>query len=213
VSRNVLNQSQNGRYINAGSRIDYVLVDRALCPEITTGTVDTSEAHVASMATAHGRWRQAPMEGGGIPDDAPLVVYNEHFNREAGTRSARMVYTPPRFSDHIGVAVNLPAVNIAKQNLAKDDKTKHAQPHRTYKSIASFFKKPQSANPAPPVATPTKLGVGKLQEEPILAGPTASAEKVNKSDQGTTALGSAASKGQKRAAVGSDVCKKKTSAQ
>jgi len=141
------NQSHNGRFNNSGNRLDYGLVDRRLCPEIERGTAETSEAHALALATARGRWQQAPMDGGGIPDDAAQPAYDDQFNPEPGTRGARMVYTPPKYSDHIAVAVTLPGVTFAAQVLNRDKRTRHAQPHRTLTPITSFFTKPQSASP------------------------------------------------------------------
>jgi exodeoxyribonuclease III len=133
------NQSYNLRYSNTGSRLDYILVDRELVPQIDrSGAALTSEAHALALATANNRWQPARE---GIPDAAD-PVYDSQFEQEEGIRSARMVYFPPKWSDHIGVALTLPGT-IVEQQLVMNPKTRHAQPHRSNPSIAGFLQKPQ----------------------------------------------------------------------
>jgi hypothetical protein len=135
-----------------------------------------------------------------------------------------MVYTPPRYSDHIAVAVNL-AESLPLRDLSKDAKTKGAQPHRTYKAITNFFGTvPQSASPpieeakaeparvlrpAEPVpevpATPTKaeaLGSTEPTQAATRFSAAAGSEstaKARKSKKGQGEQGSADAIGKKRA--------------
>ena len=60
-----------------------------------------------------------------------------------------IVYTPPKFSDHIGVSTVLvlpPALKsrlltaaVAAQGQRRDKATRDAQPHKSTPSVASFF--------------------------------------------------------------------------
>ena len=71
-----------------------------------------------------------------------------------------MVYTPPQFSDHIGVSHVLRLVADTKADLGADAATRKAQPHSQQKSIKSFFTKaPAGTLPAmPPVLEAAAAG-------------------------------------------------------
>jgi len=144
------NQSMNCRYNNEGSRIDYTLIDRSLLERVRKGDVESlrvgdgtpseqhlTEAAALAAATANGRFRPAAFEGGGITE-ATMDVLNTQF----GPPHTGMIYTPPTFSDHIAISL-LMDDNVGPTNQALDENdiaTKRAQPHKSQKTIADFFR-------------------------------------------------------------------------
>jgi len=158
-------QYTNRRYSNEGTRIDYILVDRRMLDRVRPGAemaggqpppaaaaceaggeaaaaprrhAAQSEEAAAAAATAGGLWVQAPFDGSGL-QDAPLSTYATQFE-EPGTG---IRYMPPKYSDHTAVQLLLaddePAA--APLALALDSATLKASPHRSNKSITSFFSK------------------------------------------------------------------------
>mmetsp|Transcript_10011 Transcript_10011/g.14720 ORF Transcript_10011/g.14720 Transcript_10011/m.14720 type:complete len:583 (-) Transcript_10011:126-1874(-) len=140
-------QFTNRRYENEGVRIDYTLVDQSLLKYVLKGNVESlrvcsdqedpnSEAAAFLAATANGRFQPVSFEGGGIIE-ASLATLDTQF----GTPHTGMIYTPPSFSDHIGVSLLLDdACFSADLTLNETDSaTRKAQPHKAQKSIASFF--------------------------------------------------------------------------
>jgi hypothetical protein len=149
-------QYTNGRYSNAGSRIDYIWVDRQLFDaralagaEMADGrgpaasgephrfAVQSEEA-AAAAATAGGLWVQAPFDGSGL-QEAPLAAYATQF--EAPGTGIR--YMPPKYSDHTAVSLLLAEKTEARAplKLSLDAATLKASPHRSNRSITSFFSK------------------------------------------------------------------------
>jgi len=119
-----------------------------------------SEQAALCAATANGQFRPVSYGGEGIAS-APKRVLDTQFS---GTPHTGMVYTPPSFSDHIGVSVALQEQDKSGSNqhtsevdesndahavVVSDDKeTKRTQPHKTQRSIASFLtaKRPPEAS-------------------------------------------------------------------
>ena len=145
-------QSRNRRYGNDGCRLDYTLVDSALVPFIEKGgSIRTcgseadpcSEVAALSAATANGRFQPAAFEGGGI-----VEASQEALDSQFGERHTGIIYTPPSFSDHVGISLllNDSCCPSALELDEKDSATKKAQPHKSQKSIASFFKSSSAAS-------------------------------------------------------------------
>ncbi len=84
--------------------------------------------------TAHGRWRPAEFSGGGIPEGTPHDYTLQFYQPHTG-----MVYTPPAFSDHIGVSHIMRHIVPANQTLQQDAATRATQPHRLQQKITAFF--------------------------------------------------------------------------
>lgn len=162
------NQYQNGRGENLGGRLDYIYVDEQLFHQLCTPTagcldcgygnhknlawVAQNQYHSRSSKDAGiGGWNDAPTGGGGLPDGKPKD-YSWHTTVPPHTG---MVYTPPQWSDHIGVSflmkdVVLPTKEmqvLIKQKITKEQKkaTRKCQPHASVRSITSFFGKPSSS--------------------------------------------------------------------
>lgn len=76
-----------------------------------------------------------------------------------------MVYTPPQFSDHIGVSLLLaPSFATTPVALSSDEATRKSMPHAQQHKISSFFSKgPAVTAAAPPPPTPPS------QNEPGIA--------------------------------------------
>jgi hypothetical protein len=95
-----------------------------------------SEAAAQDAATARGGFRPVSFGGEGI-QDVPQKVLDTQF----GEPHTGIVYTPPSFSDHVGVSLLLedsacPTDIVLDE---QDEKTRKAQPHKAQKTIASFF--------------------------------------------------------------------------
>eukprot|EP00977_Amphora_coffeiformis_P010834 scaffold2536_cov169-Amphora_coffeaeformis.AAC.27 len=163
------NQFTNCRYINEGARIDYTLIDGSLLPSLLKGdelrcclsrngggsgsvggdhTTQTpredeenkkpdcnSEEMALRAATAGGMFQPVSFEGGGITEASQRTL-----DTQFGPPHTGMIYTPPSYSDHIGVSVYLDD-SIVSQNLTlkSDVTTRKAQPHKIQRTIASFF--------------------------------------------------------------------------
>jgi hypothetical protein len=186
------NQSLNCRYTNEGSRIDYTIIDESLLPFLQKGnvttlrcgtTVDTkchsngsytngdskcndnvafalSEEGAMSAITANGRFQPAPFDGNGIIE-ADRTVLDTQFGD--GQPHTGHVYTPPTFSDHIGVSVLLHdsvvtpipihQVRHPVTLLWNDATTRKSQPHKQQPTIRSFF---QNRPPTTATSSPSK---------------------------------------------------------
>jgi hypothetical protein len=150
------NQNKNKRYTNEGTRIDYVLVDPALMEFVDIGTplrchpngienndsstIDPKDHKAAlSAVTAGGQYQPASFVGGGITE-APRHVLDTQF----GAPHTGHIYTPPTYSDHIGVSVFFRDAIFSTCHehvlAVKDAVTRKAQPHKQQASIVSFFK-------------------------------------------------------------------------
>lgn len=181
-------QYKNRRYRNEGARIDYILVDAGFLEDgnvirgpglyggVNKGdhsaegdaerkkgkiklTPDESEEAALNACTAFGRWRQAPFEGGGLPDGMQEDYETEFYAPHTG-----MVYTPPQYSDHIGVSLllRLPKVVDAPRRFCK--KTRKCQPHKRQTRLDSFFRSSSSSSIGGP-AKDTKDSDQKVRKE------------------------------------------------
>lgn len=144
------NQNKNNRYSNEGARIDYTLIDESLLPFLEQGS-DTlrccyaglesainplSENAALRACTANGCFQPVSFEGGGITEAS-----RETLETQFGQPHTGHIYTPPTFSDHIGVSMLLRCDILPNRNysLKQDAATRKAQPHKRQKSIVSFF--------------------------------------------------------------------------
>eukprot|EP01063_Lacrimia_lanifica_P009556 TRINITY_DN16520_c0_g1_i1.p1 TRINITY_DN16520_c0_g1~~TRINITY_DN16520_c0_g1_i1.p1 ORF type:complete len:476 (+),score=126.71 TRINITY_DN16520_c0_g1_i1:90-1517(+) len=138
-------QQRNKRYANEGSRIDHVLADAALWGVHGLPGAFPSEGTPLEWVTGFGEFHPAPMSGGGLPEPFnPASAFDRQF---AAGRECPLLFTPPHYSDHIGVAVRLRRTAIpAPLVLEKGNKAvKECQPHAQQRSIASFFAKKPAA--------------------------------------------------------------------
>ena len=153
------NQYKNARQENFGGRLDYFYVDRALWTacEPVAGSLDSGVQHQHQMGarvphedtctaalwacTLQGRWRPAPTEGTGLPDGRD----SDYLHHSLVPPHSGIVYTPPQWSDHVGVSwfarrVPLPATNLALTQ-AQKRAMRASQPHTRQRSIMGFFSK------------------------------------------------------------------------
>jgi len=146
------NQQSNKRFENKGFRIDYTLLDRSIIGYIDTGPnerlrcckypqqkSDTEEASLHAV-TASGSFQGASYEGGGIAS-----ATQEALDTQFDCPHTGIIYTPPSYSDHVAVSLllkedwrqlHMPLKLILDE---KDSATKKSQPHKSQKSISSFF--------------------------------------------------------------------------
>ncbi|CAJ1961081.1 unnamed protein product [Cylindrotheca closterium] len=142
------NQNTNRRYCNEGARIDYTLVDKSLFKYVKRGNAESLRVHptgpddpnseeaAACVATANGGFQAVSFQGGGIVEASQDVLDTQFGEPHTG-----LVYTPPTFSDHIAISLLLddeclaPSVVLDKS----DPLTRTSQPHKSQKTIASFF--------------------------------------------------------------------------
>lgn len=145
----VWNTRTNERYINAGSRIDFILVD----PELTVGgrsaklvgcdcdseICQKPKICALQACTAFGRWQPAPMQGGGLPE-----ATTADFNTQFRTQSAHtgIIYTPPTCSDHVAISCVLQFnASGGEEKLVlntKDPATKASRPYARQLSLMDF---------------------------------------------------------------------------
>lgn len=162
-------QYTNKRFDNEGCRIDYMLVDKPLLEHIQRGHGNPlrccsydgnplcAEAALHA-ATASGSFQGSSFEGGGI------AAASQHaLDTQFGPAHTGIVYTPPSYSDHIATSL-LFSDSFVETSLELDESdaaTKKAQPHKTQKSIASFFgKKPAGAG-----ASSSKKSTGPIKAD------------------------------------------------
>jgi hypothetical protein len=168
------NQFTNRRYMNEGARIDYTLVDRSLLTYVLKGNVDSlrvcadqddsnSETAALSAATANKGFQPVSFQGGGIVEASQTTL-----DTQFGTPHTGMIYTPPSFSDHIAISLLLDS-DCCSPDLAlneSDPTTRKAQPHKTQKSIKSFFgaASSQTTNHKSSSSDSTVLGIPNAQK-------------------------------------------------
>ena len=141
------NQYTNRRYVNEGCRIDYTLVDKSLLPMVRKGQVESlrtggskhdplGEEAAICAATANGEFEPVSFEGNGIMEATQTAL-----DTQFGLKHSGMIYTPPSFSDHIGVSLLMDAAFCPRDLILdeKDRATRKAQPHKAQTTIASFF--------------------------------------------------------------------------
>jgi hypothetical protein len=149
-------QYTNQRYVNSGSRIDFVLLDECLVQFLRKGgdLYGTSDAcpdadspqAARNACVAHGLWRQAAYDGSGIDSGTRQANDAQFVPPHTG-----IIYTPPRFSDHVAVSALLddaifdPSSSSSSSSSSSQGRlfpskhTRATQPHRKQKSISSFF--------------------------------------------------------------------------
>lgn len=153
------NQHTNKRFENKGFRIDYTLLDRSMLDYIDTGPnkslrcckypshkFDDEEAALHA-ATASGSFEGASYEGGGIATASQAALDTQFDCPHTG-----IIYTPPSYSDHVAVSLLLKSgwtqLHMPSKLVldGKDLGTKKAQPHKSQKSISSFFANTSSSS-------------------------------------------------------------------
>jgi len=142
-------QFKNRRYDNQGGRIDYTLIDKSLVGYLQKGEINSlrcggcgdrhdSNSEVAALcaATANGRFQPVSFQGGGIVEASQKAL-----DSQFGTPHTGHIYTPPSFSDHIGISVLLDdSLCSYSLGLSEQDKsTRSAQPHKKVRPINSYF--------------------------------------------------------------------------
>ena len=171
-------QYTNARYSNSGSRLDYIFVDQSLLPQIEKGSISLDgcicEAEncikewecALRAATSNGRWRPAPMEGGGGLPDGPESAYSDFIRLP----HSGIIYFPPEYSDHVGASLVLRSCRVSAANLTleKSAATRNCQPHCQQKSILDMFSR------TPPV--PKKAVSKPVASEPIAKKPKSEKE-------------------------------------
>lgn len=144
------NQNTNRRYQNEGCRLDYVLVDACLLKYVQKGNVSklrcgcsqqthqSDEGAALCAVTANGGYQPAPYEGGGMAEASQAAL-----DKQFGTPHTGIVYTPPTFSDHVGMSL-LMDDSCCPRDLTlneRDDATRKAQPHKAQRTMADFLSK------------------------------------------------------------------------
>jgi hypothetical protein len=219
----VWNQYQNTRQINAGSRLDYIFVDGQLWDACapTAGTLDTGTVQrdysdppkkmqplhdwqiasainpdnrrwALSACTMSGRWQPAPSSGSGLPDGKP----EEYLHHTMRKPHCGIVYTPPQWSDHVGVSLACSTMPIVQEEVALTSAEKRAtrkcQPHRVQRSIASFFgKNPDKRSGAKASSISIKRSSGNSGgggSSSVAVAPQPPKKKIKKSTRGFNAL-------------------------
>ena len=140
-------QSRNKRFVNVGTRIDYIFVTDGLkhylyngpvecsyteaeSPQVNVAEVnDTSRKGPLADATANGRWRPStdPMR-----EFASSEIAHQHQFERTKYPHTGMVYTPPQYSDHIAVSLKLcfpteNGVTVAPKQLQSTKRTGGAE--------------------------------------------------------------------------------------
>jgi len=167
-------QFTNKRYTNEGARIDFTLVDKSIVKYIQRGNVDSlrccssqeeanCEAAALCAVTANGAFEPVSFQGGGI-----IEARIETLDTQFGIPHTGMIYTPPSFSDHIAISVLLDD-DIASRTLElheQDPATRKAQPHKSQKSIASFFTSPSSTCTKKQLTSKTRKVFSSTRQKP-----------------------------------------------
>lgn len=153
------NQMRNLRYSNTGSRLDYIICDRAAYDEglvIRSSSTElpgggeqhesTSSEAALHAATHFGKWHATAKSGLAVGDGLSTQADNMALNNSQFPSKpyTGMVYTPPSYSDHIAVSVvlkaNLNAESIlSRPAVATQTDTRKCQPWSSQSSLASFF--------------------------------------------------------------------------
>lgn len=122
------------------------------CPSASLDPL--SEEAALSAATANGAFKPVSFEGEGISEVAQRVL-----DTQFGCAHTGMVYTPPSFSDHIGVSLLMDGLahNSKLELDDRDSATRKAQPHKMQKSLASFFSANASKETKAPIVHEPRL--------------------------------------------------------
>ena len=113
-----------------------------------------SEEAAICAATANGEFEPVSFEGNGIIEATQAAL-----DTQFGLQHSGMIYTPPSFSDHIGVSLLMEA-SFCPRDLQLDEKdraTRKAQPHKAQTTISSFFSGDRLVQLNPNIA-PTENG-------------------------------------------------------
>eukprot|EP00924_Labyrinthula_sp_SR-Ha-C_P005199 maker-scaffold_1-snap-gene-24.15-mRNA-1 protein AED:0.02 eAED:0.02 QI:0/0/0/1/1/1/3/0/494 len=153
------NQSENKRFSNIGSRIDYFILSEDLVVNILKSKTDWhmscpcgsckrfSHNEGLCCATSGGNYKEASVEGGGLRNENKKVLFKQFRAKGHG-----FIYTPPDFSDHIGISLLLDKssllllyyfLEMEDEKCVLDNSckiTKKTQPVKAQKTISSFFK-------------------------------------------------------------------------
>mmetsp|Transcript_22879 Transcript_22879/g.63959 ORF Transcript_22879/g.63959 Transcript_22879/m.63959 type:complete len:279 (+) Transcript_22879:1-837(+) len=192
-------QASNSRYSNTGTRIDYVICDRATFRDcvVCSPTSDlagaapadsaASAASALNAATCFGRWHGAATRGVAQGDGLCLQSDNMRLNdtQFPSRPHTGLVYTPPSYSDHIAVSAFFTAtlmeplaamVATAPQadtcpNVSSET-TKRCQPWVRQPSIAAFFGSSSRAATPSPVAAASVAAVVQPTPAPPAPSPT-----------------------------------------
>jgi hypothetical protein len=122
------------------------LVDASLLPHVLKGDElrcgcscnhdDDPETAALCAVTANGAFKAVSFQGEGI-QTLPQAALDTQF----GPPHTGIIYTPPSFSDHVGVSLlvddTLCCCDLTLNE--QDSCTRKAQPHMVQTSIASFF--------------------------------------------------------------------------
>lgn len=147
------NQQLNLRYVNCGSRLDYVLCDTVLAKSLVAtsaeqlaGASERCAGHTAQAAldaaTSSGRWQNAPRreisagEGGlSLQRDDMKLNDTQFVPPHTG-----IIYTPPSYSDHVPASALFDRSDFLKGVLSVSEKdTKSCMPWTSQPSLSSFF--------------------------------------------------------------------------
>lgn len=167
-------QHANLRYCNSGTRIDYIICDRATFEECVVKSpssklpgskmngagqhsdtrdaeevVATSARAAVNAATHFGAWHAAPVTGiargeGMAWQKDNMLLNNSQFPEEPYTG---LFYTPPAYSDHIGVSALFtnhllegPACKkVGEASVVPEGETRQCQPWLAQPSLSCFF--------------------------------------------------------------------------
>lgn len=137
---------------------------------VDCGRVEAERQSSLLACTGNGQFQGAATDGSGIPD-APDAAYQLQFQ----PAHTGMVYTPPEFSDHIGVSLLLGVregdgteeqkratrdILAVGQTLQRDQATKATQPFIKQASITSYF----GAAPCKVINMPSPTASGKRHD-------------------------------------------------
>jgi hypothetical protein len=136
-----------------GTRLDYTLVDNAIseyidkdnnqrlrCCDFPADKDFNGEEAAFHAATASGKFEGASYVGGGIAEPSHMALETQFGEAHTG-----IIYTPPSYSDHVAVSLLLNKSwrsTMLSSTLVLDSKcsdTKKSQPHKSQRSISSFF--------------------------------------------------------------------------
>eukprot|EP00746_Dinoflagellata_sp_MGD_P000815 gnl/MRDRNA2_/MRDRNA2_101491_c0_seq1.p1 gnl/MRDRNA2_/MRDRNA2_101491_c0~~gnl/MRDRNA2_/MRDRNA2_101491_c0_seq1.p1 ORF type:complete len:611 (-),score=112.54 gnl/MRDRNA2_/MRDRNA2_101491_c0_seq1:68-1900(-) len=171
----------NLRYINYGTRIDYVITDRKTFDDcvvhspssclpgvsikrcdpsgdvdsICSPNVDATSAQAAkNAATYFGAWHGSVVGEGLKLQADDMRLNNSQFPDEPATG---LIYTPPSYSDHIPVSVLFkskllePVVEQQHACVASKVETQRCQPWKVQRSISAFFTSTPQRNCIPAI--------------------------------------------------------------
>lgn len=141
----------NKRFENVGSRIDYFIMDELLKKYLSLDSLNlscgcklephqlqpcSSEASLCAV-TAGNQYEPASFNGGGLQTLPKSVLELQFQPPHTG-----FLYTPPNFSDHIAICVELNyTLDVTCVIDRNDIKTRNAQPFNKQLSIKNFFKR------------------------------------------------------------------------